>query len=64
MLGQGRSNKEIGSPLGMKERTVKVHVARLMQKVGVGNRIALSVHAIRHSLSCGGVRCVGSVGSE
>jgi DNA-binding NarL/FixJ family response regulator len=50
MLVEGRSNKEIGNPLGMKERTVKAHVAKLMHKVGVTNRIALSVHAIRYSL--------------
>jgi DNA-binding NarL/FixJ family response regulator len=50
MLVAGRSNKEIGSQLGIEERTVKAHVAKLMRKVGVQNRIALSVHAITHSL--------------
>jgi DNA-binding NarL/FixJ family response regulator len=50
MLVAGRSNKEIGSPLGIEERTVKAHIAKLMHKVGVQNRIALSVHAITHSL--------------
>lgn len=50
MLVVGRSNKEIGSALGIEERTVKAHVAKLMRKVGVQNRIALSVHAITHSL--------------
>jgi DNA-binding NarL/FixJ family response regulator len=50
LLVAGRSNKEIGSPLGIEERTVKAHVAKLMRKVGVQNRIALSVHAITHSL--------------
>ena len=50
MLVGGRSNREIGNPLGIKERTVTAHVARLMHKVGVNNRVALSVHAIRHSL--------------
>ena len=50
MLVVGRSNKEIGSVLGIEERTVKAHVAKLMRKVGVQNRIALSVHAITHSL--------------
>jgi DNA-binding NarL/FixJ family response regulator len=50
MLVAGRSNKEIGTPLGIEERTVKGHVAKLMRKVGVENRIALSVHAITHSL--------------
>ncbi len=50
MLVAGRSNKEIGTALGIEERTVKAHVAKLMRKVGVQNRIALSVHAITHSL--------------
>jgi DNA-binding NarL/FixJ family response regulator len=50
LLVAGRSNKEIGTPLGIEERTVKAHVAKLMRKVGVQNRIALSVHAITHSL--------------
>jgi DNA-binding NarL/FixJ family response regulator len=50
LLVGGRSNKEIGSPLGIQERTVKAHVAKLMRKVGVQNRIALSVHAVTHSL--------------
>src|SRR3989475_3101939 len=50
MLVRGQSNKEIGNPLGIGERTVKAHVAKLMRKVGVQNRVALSVHAITHSL--------------
>jgi len=50
MLVAGRSNKEIGSALVIEERTVNAHVAKLMRKVGVQNRIALSVHAITHSL--------------
>jgi len=50
MLVEGRSNKEIGAPLGIEERTVKAHIAKMMRKVGVQNRIALSVHAISQSL--------------
>jgi DNA-binding NarL/FixJ family response regulator len=50
LLVAGRSNKEIGSPLGIAERTVKAHVAKLMGKVGVQNRTALMVHALTHSL--------------
>jgi DNA-binding NarL/FixJ family response regulator len=50
MLVEGRSNKEIANPLGIQERTVKAHVAKLMRKVGVKNRIALCVHAIHNSL--------------
>ena len=50
LLVAGRSNKEIGSMLGIVERTVKAHVAKLLRKVGVENRIRLSVHAITHGL--------------
>jgi DNA-binding NarL/FixJ family response regulator len=50
LLVVGRSNKEIGAALGIEERTVKAHVAKLMRKVGVQNRIALSVHAITHQM--------------
>ncbi len=40
-----RSNREIAQALSIQEQTVKSYVARLMRKVGVGNRIALSVQA-------------------
>lgn len=50
LLVAGHSNREIGEELGILERTVKAHVAQLMRKVGVHNRIALSVHAVSHSL--------------
>jgi len=50
LLVDGRSNREIGNELGIEERTVKAHVAKLMRKAGVTNRIALSVHALTHSL--------------
>jgi len=46
----GRSNKEIGVALGIEERTVKAHISKLMQKNRVKNRLALTVHAITHSL--------------
>ena len=50
MLVEGLSNKDISRPLGIAERTVKAHVAKLMRKVGVHNRITLSVHAIAQNL--------------
>jgi len=50
MVVAGRSNKEIGALLGICERSVKAHVTRLMFKVGVRNRYALSTHAITNSL--------------
>jgi DNA-binding NarL/FixJ family response regulator len=50
MLVAGHSNKEIGAPLVIVERTVKAHIAKMMRKVGVHNRIELSIHAVTHSL--------------
>ncbi len=50
LLVAGRSNKEIGSALGIEERTVKTHVTKLLRKVGVQNRTRLSIHAITQGL--------------
>ncbi len=44
-LVAARSNPEIARILGIDERTVKAHVAKLMRKVGVENRVALSIYA-------------------
>ena len=50
MLVTGLSNKEIGLPLGIVERTVKAHIAMMMRKLGMHSCIELSVHAVAHSL--------------
>lgn len=50
LLVAARSNREIALSLGIEERTVKAYVARLMRKVGVQNRIALSIHAANRVL--------------
>jgi len=44
LLRSGQSNREIAACLGIDESTVKAHLGRLMRKVGVNNRIALTVH--------------------
>ena len=51
LLVTARSNREIAEALGIEERTVKAYVARLMRKVGVENRIALSIRAASRSLT-------------
>jgi DNA-binding NarL/FixJ family response regulator len=40
-----RSNREIAQALSLREQTVKSYIARMMRKVGVDNRIALSLRA-------------------
>ena len=44
LLREGQPNREIALALGIDEGTVKAHVGRLMRKVGVSNRIALTIH--------------------
>lgn len=44
LLRAGQPNREIALSLGIDEGTVKAHIGRLMRKVGVNNRIALTIH--------------------
>jgi DNA-binding NarL/FixJ family response regulator len=50
MLVAGHSNREIGAPLGIVERTVKAHISKMMRKFEVQSRVELSVHAVARSL--------------
>ena len=50
LLVAGHPNRVIGQELGIDVTTVKKHVGKLMRKVGVNNRIALSVEAVNQKL--------------
>ena len=50
---KAQSTREIARQLGIEQRTVKSHIARLMQKAGVDNRIKLSVSALSRRLTHG-----------
>jgi DNA-binding NarL/FixJ family response regulator len=50
LLVAGHPNRAIAEELGIDLMTVKAHVGRLMRKVGVENRIALSVQAMSRNL--------------
>jgi len=50
LLVAGRPNREIAEALGIDAATVKAHVGRLMRKVGVENRIALTMQAVSRNL--------------
>jgi DNA-binding NarL/FixJ family response regulator len=47
LLLEGKPNREIAADLGIDEGTVKAHVSRLMRKVGVGNRTALTMAVLQ-----------------
>lgn len=46
LLVQGCPNRQIAEALGLDEATVKAHLGRLMRKLRVRNRIALSMYAL------------------
>ncbi len=50
LLVKGRSNKEIASGLSIAEDTVKSHLKTLFTKLGVQDRTAAAISAIRHGI--------------
>lgn len=50
LLGKGLSNKQIARRLHAKESTIKVHIHRLLRKLGVSNRTQAAIMASRHHL--------------
>jgi DNA-binding NarL/FixJ family response regulator len=50
LLAAGHPNPAIALALGIDVNTVKKHVGNLMRKVGVDNRIALSIQAVNEKL--------------
>ena len=50
LVAEGLSNREIADRLGIREGTVKLHLHHVYQKLHIGNRIALVLHAREHAL--------------
>lgn len=50
MVARGRSNKEIAAQLHLAEPTIKNHIARLYEKIGVRTRAAAALFANEHGL--------------
>ena len=50
LVGQGLSNKEIGSRLLLSDKTVKNHVANIFVKLGVNARTQVAIYALRNGI--------------
>ena len=47
----GQSNKEIARALGLSEGTVKIHIGKLFEKLGVRNRSAVALAGAKLGLT-------------
>lgn len=56
LITLAKSNREIAAQLGIEERTVKAHVARMKRKLGADSRVELTMQAINRSLLGAGTR--------
>jgi len=50
LVAEGLGNKSIARQLGIREQTVKNHLARLMTKMGLSNRVQVGIAATRYDL--------------
>jgi DNA-binding NarL/FixJ family response regulator len=50
LIAGGLANKQIAQQLAISERTVKVHVSSVLNKLGADNRARAAVLATRHGL--------------
>lgn len=48
LLAHGCKNREIGFALDIEESTVRFHVGRILNKLGVKNRVQAVYHACRN----------------
>jgi DNA-binding NarL/FixJ family response regulator len=50
LIVEGRENAEIATQLHLSASTVKRHVAAVLEKLGVDNRVQAAVYGVRHAL--------------
>lgn len=51
LVAEGKGNKEIARTMGIREQTVKNHLASIMQKLGLKSRLEVGIHAVRQNLA-------------
>lgn len=51
LIVQGKSNNEIAETLSISVHTAKAHVASIMQKMALNDRVLVAVNAVRKGLA-------------
>jgi len=51
LVARGLANKRIAQELGIAEKTVKIHVSRILHKLGVADRTQAALYAVREGLA-------------
>jgi two-component system nitrate/nitrite response regulator NarL len=51
LVAVGRTNLEIAHALGITEHTAKEHLANILDKLGLANRVQVAAYAFRHGLA-------------
>ena len=50
LVAAGKRNKEIAARLFISEKTVKVHLTHIYQRLGMNDRVEVALYAIRHGV--------------
>jgi len=50
LVAQGASNRQIAQQLYLSENTVRTHLAHILEKLGLENRVQAAAYALRHGL--------------
>ena len=53
LVAEGATNRQIARTLGIADKTVEVHLAQIMHRLGVQNRAQVAAHAARSGLADG-----------